>query len=344
MSRRIARWVVVASVVCNAVCAVHFAKGARHEAAQDVTHRRATIACFLRLRGGTEAGNSSLGVKGATVEVVVAVAKDLTAVNSTSARAPRDASALDTPHNVSRPQKMPGGKGRSGTGKKKRLVHSFPAKRIVLTPSSSAESYLRSAAASTALVLQRSASLIMMMIRPVLAVLAPLRQPLMAVHEHVGGLVFGAVQHVVDGVGELVSLHVEGTVAYQDGGLYGILMWARNEWHKAEEEEEEEEEDRDENLLPQENDSRTGDDEPIEPDENARDKQGARHEKQASEQQSNPPPPSHPLSAVFGRAASRGAQNGRAAARGSCRAPLEVQNSHRRISAFMCCWGFHEAF
>ena len=289
MSRRIARWVVVASVVCNAVCAVHFAKGARHEAAQDVTYRRA--ACFLRLRGGTEAGNGSLGVKGATVEAVVAVAKDLNAVNSTSARAPRDTSAPNTPHNVSRPQKMPGGKGGSGTGKKKRLVHSFPAKRIALTPISSAESYLRSAAASTTLVLQRSASLIMMMIRPVLAVLAPLRQPLMAVYEHVGGLVFGAVQHVVDGVGEFVSLHVEGTVAYQDGGLYGILMWARNEWHKAEEEEEEEEEDRDENLLPQENDCRTGDDEPIESDENVRDKQGARHEKQASEQQSNPPSP-----------------------------------------------------
>ena len=56
------------------------------------------------------------------------------------------------------------------------------------------------------------------------------------VRERLGRFLLGALVHFADGLKDFVSLYVDGMVAFKDGGLYGMLMWAKREWDQADDE------------------------------------------------------------------------------------------------------------
>ena len=75
---------------------------------------------------------------------------------------------------------------------------------------------------------------------------AALAQAGVSVLESAGGFVLGVFCQLADGLRDFVSVYVDGAVAYKDGGLYGMLMWAKGEWDRADEDEDEDEDEDDE--------------------------------------------------------------------------------------------------
>jgi hypothetical protein len=61
-----------------------------------------------------------------------------------------------------------------------------------------------------------------------------------SVLESAGGFILGVLCQLTDGLRDFVSVYVDGAVAYKDGGLYGMLMWAKGEWDRADEDEDDE--------------------------------------------------------------------------------------------------------
>ena len=189
----------------------------------------------LRLRGGVDAAKCS---GSADLHAEFEVSGDLAEAHNTTIPQSRNLSAEQMGTAVS---PLPEAKEvRRKNRRRKNGCNPLRAKDSSTTPSVSRFSNQPQLRANFKLLIHQCTQIL----SSLLAIFFSFIKSLLSVQERIGGLVLWAARPCMDGLADLVSLCVEGTLAYKDAGLYGVIVWLKSEWAAAEAEEDDEEDGR----------------------------------------------------------------------------------------------------
>jgi len=188
----------------------------------------------LRLRGGVDAAKSS---GSADLDAEFEVPGDLAEAHNTTIPKSRNSSAEQMVTAVSPLTEAK--EVRRKNRLRKNGCNPLRAKDSSTTPSFSSFSNQPQLRANFKLLMHQCTQIL----SSLLAILFSLIKSLLSVQERIGGLVLWAARPCMDGLADLVSLCVEGTLAYKDAGLYGVIVWLKSEWAAADAEEDDEQDD-----------------------------------------------------------------------------------------------------